>query len=176
VNRAEKDQEISELRESLLAAPFLVLYDYRGSNVPQVESLRKAVGAAGLKYRVVKNTLCQKAIEGTDLEPLSGRFTGMTGVLFSGEDASATAKLVKAQLRENAVFVVRAGFFDGTVLDQKGVEGVADLPSREQLLANLLATLQAGPRQVLNVLQAPARDLVYVLSNYAAKLESGEAA
>jgi large subunit ribosomal protein L10 len=71
---------------------------------------------------------------------------------------------------------VKAGFFDGDILDPVGVKAVASLPSREELLVMLLRTLQEGPRQVLGVLQAPARDLLYLLKNYETKLADEQVA
>jgi large subunit ribosomal protein L10 len=68
---------------------------------------------------------------------------------------------------------VRGGYFDGDVIKGDKILAVADLPSKEQLLSTLLATIQEGPRQVLGVIQGPARDLLYVLNNYASKLEEG---
>jgi large subunit ribosomal protein L10 len=119
----------------------------------------------------VKNTLCERAVEGTDKEKLGAHFRGNIAVLFSGSDPIAAAKLLKDQLKDSEKFTVKAGFFDGDVLDMKGVEGVAGMASREDLLSQLLATVQAGPQQILGIIQAAPRDLLYVLNNYAAKLE-----
>ena len=171
MNRTDKAQFVDEMQGRFAEAPFVVLTDFSGSTVAQMDALRRACEPAGLHYRVVKNTLCKRAVAGTELEPLAEHFSGPVGVLFSGEDPSAAAKLLKAQLKENENLEVKAGFFEGTVLDEKGVLAVADLPSREELLVMLLQTLLAGPRQVLGVMQAPARDLLYLLKNYEAKLE-----
>jgi large subunit ribosomal protein L10 len=107
----------------------------------------------------------------TDLASLAEHFKGNIGVFFSGEDPTAAAKLFKERRKENDKLVCRAGFFEGTLLDEAGVELVATLPSREELLVTLLRTIQEGPRQILGVMQGPARDLLYLLNNYAAKLE-----
>lgn len=171
MNRTEKAEFVAQMEAQFAAAPFVVLTDYTGSTVAQMDSLRRACEPGGLSYRVVKNTLCKRAVAGTEFEPLAEHFRGPIGVLFSSEDPSAAAKLLKAQLKDNENLAVKAGFFEGTILDEKGVLAVADLPSREELLTMLLRTIQEGPRQILGVMQAPARDLLYLLKNYEAKLE-----
>ena len=93
-------------------------------------------------------------------------------MIISGDDPAAAAKVFKEQAATNDKLSAKAGFFDGDVVMAKDVPSLADLPSREQLLATFLQTVLAGPRQVLGVIQAPARDLLYLLNNYANKLES----
>ena len=171
MNREHKVQIVEDIRERCVEAPFLALTDFKGSTVEQMNSLRRACEAQGVQYRVVKNTLSRRAVVGTDLEGLNEFFTGNIGILISGEDPIAAAKLLKAQVKENPNLEVRAGFFEGDVLDDKGTLAIAELPSREELLVSLLRTLQEGPRQILGVIRGPARDLLYLLSNYATKLE-----
>ncbi|MCO4746327.1 MAG: 50S ribosomal protein L10 [Proteobacteria bacterium] len=171
MNRTDKAEFVDQMRGQFAEAPFVVLTDFTGSTVAQMDAIRRACEPAGLHYKVVKNTLCKLAVSGTELEPLAEHFRGPIGVLFSGEDPAAAAKLLKGQLKDNENLAVKAGFFEGTVLDEKGVLAIADLPSREELLSTLLRTIQEGPRQILGVLQAPARDLLYLLKNYEAKLE-----
>lgn len=171
MNREQKAAFIEDIKGRMEVAPFVVLADFKGSTVDQMNALRRACEPSGAHFRVVKNTLCKRAIAGTDAEVLSEHLAGNVGMLFSGEDPIATAKMFKAQLKENKNLVVKAGFFEGDVLDEKGVVAVADLPSREDLLVSLLRTIQEGPRQILGVIRGPARDLLYLLQNYARKLE-----
>jgi len=171
VNREEKAQMIDELHQRFSAGPLVVLTDFRGSTVPQMDKIRRKCEPAGLYFRVVKNTLAVRALEGTGKEDLAGHFVGNVGLIVSGEDPIAAAKFVRQYAKENENITIKAGYFDGDILDKKSLLAVADLPSKEELQATLLATLQAGPRNLLGILQAPARDLLYLLSNYAAKLE-----
>jgi len=171
MNRDEKVDVVEDLRGRFEASPFVILANFQGSDPIQMDAIRKKFHPVGVHFRVVKNTLARRAIVGTEKSSLEEHFKGNTGVIFSGEDAQGTARLFKELLRENDKLVTKAGFFDGTLLDGKGVAAVADLPSREQLLGSLLGTLQAAPRQVLGILQAPARDLVYLLGNRADQLE-----
>ena len=171
MNREQKAQIVDDIRARLEETPFLALTDFQGSTVAQMDALRRACEEKGVSYQVVKNTLSKRAIEGTDLEGLREHFTGNIGLLIAGEDPIAAAKLLKAQLKDNPNLELRAGFFEGDVLDEKKTLAVAELPSREELLVTLLRTLQEGPRQILGVIRGPARDLLYLLSNYAKKLE-----
>lgn len=173
MNVEQKAQFIDEMRGRFERSPLVVLADFKGITVKDLDRVRRTCEAQGVHFQVVKNTLCVRALTGTDKEKLADHFRGNIAVLFSTDDPIATAKLLRTQIREVEKLQFKAGFFDGEVLDERGLDVVADSPSKEQLLAMLLGTVQAAPRQVLNVIQAPGRDVLNVLSNYAAKLESG---
>jgi large subunit ribosomal protein L10 len=174
VNRAQKAEFIEDVRGRFEAAPLVVLTDFKGSTVAQMDALRRSLEEAGGQFQVVKNTLSRIAVAETEMAPLAEHFRGNVGVVFAGEDPIAVAKSFRDQVKANDKLQVKAGFFEGDVLDATGVAAVADLPSREELLAKLLQTIQEGPRQVLGVIQGPARDLLYLLRNYESKLEDGE--
>src|SRR5687768_9091577 len=153
MNREQKVEQVSDLHKRFTATPFVVLADFKGSTVAQMDSLRRSCEKGGVHFRVVKNTLAVRALEGTGKEGLADHFRGNIGVLIANEDPVGTAKLVGKYAKENAKILVRAGYFEGDLLDQKGVAAVAELPSKEELQSKLLATLQAGPRDLLGVLQ-----------------------
>ena len=171
MNREQKAQFVEELHGRLSSTPFVILTSYKGSTVAQMDALRRACEPAGVHFQVVKNTLAVRALEGTGMEPLADHFKGPIGVLIAGEDAVAAAKTYNAQAKTNDKLEVKAGFFDGEILDAKATTAVADMPSKEELQAKMLATLLAAPRQVLGILQAAPRDLLYLLRNYERKLE-----
>jgi len=170
MNRAQKAEVVEALKGNFSQAPFVVLTDWVGSTVEEMDKLRRSCGPVGSTFRVVKNTLCRRALAGTEMEALSEVLAGNIGVLFSGEDPIASAKAFKAHAKENPKLEVRGGFFEGEILGAEATLAVAELPSREELQVTLLRTLQEGPRQVLGVIQGPARDLLYVLNNHAANL------
>tara|TARA_Y100000589_G_C26933199_1_gene539212 strand:- start:33 stop:569 length:537 start_codon:yes stop_codon:yes gene_type:complete len=178
MSRSEKASIVDGLSSRLETAPFVALADYRGISVAEVTDLRAKFKDAGVHYEVIKNKLAKRAIEGTDMESLSELLQGMTTWIISGEDPIAAAKLLKAETKElvkDEKFTIKGGFFDGELIDSKGVSDVAELPSKDELFAMLLGLLQKGPQQVLGVVQAPARDLVTLLKNYEAKLaDAGE--
>lgn len=174
MNREQKTEFIQELHERFRASPFLVLTDFAGVTVAQLQSVRKAAAPAGATYQVVKNTLARRAVEGTDKSALKDHFKGNIGVIISGDDLVATAKMVKQTAKDTEKFVIKGGILEGEVLTPDQVVAIADMPSKEDLLSSLLATLQAGPQQAVSVIQAPIRDLLYLLSNRASQLESVE--
>jgi large subunit ribosomal protein L10 len=171
MNRTDKEQFVSEIKGRFQVSPLVILSDWKGSTVDQMNELRRACEPVGIHFQVVKNTLCKRALQDSELASLAEHFKGNIGVFFSGEDPTAAAKLYRDSKKKNGKLVCRAGFFEGTLLDAAGVEAVASLPSREELMVTLLRTIQEGPRQVLGVIEAPARDLLYLLNNYAAKLD-----
>jgi large subunit ribosomal protein L10 len=171
VNREQKAAFVEEVRDRFANAPLVILTDWKGSTVAEMDALRRACEPAGAQFQVVKNTLCRRAVEGTSHEALAPHFKGNIGILFAGDDPIAAAKVYRAQKKENDKLICRAGYFEGDLLDDKGVDAVADLPSREELLVTLLRTIQEGPRRILGVIRGPARDLLYLLNNYAKKLE-----
>lgn len=176
MNREEKKQLAEALRSDIEGAALVALVDYRGVTVEEISTVRRKFEALGVKYVVAKNSIVKKIIEGTEREELGSHLNGMTGLIISGEDAVSAAKSITEVTKEfkDKKFILKGGFFDGDVIDAKGVAFVSTLPSKEELLTTLLRTIQEGPRQVLGVIQGPARDLVTILKNYEHKLESGE--
>lgn len=172
MNRTEKSEFVTEIKGRFERAPLVILTEWIGSNVDQMNKFRRGGEALGVHFEVVKNTLCRRAIAGTPHEGLAPYFKGNVGVLFSGDDPIAAVKFYKDSIRENEKFAPRGGWYEGEIFDQKAVLSVADMPSKAQMLAQVLGLLQAGPRSILYVVQAPGRDLLNVLSNHASKLEA----
>lgn len=174
MNRTEKAENVAELSARVQGVPLLLFADYRGISVSRISALRKALKDNGAEYRVVKNTLLRRAVAGTPKEGVGSLLSGMTGVVMSGDDPIATAKALREMIKDlqkEEKFVIKGAWFDGDVIQGPDALKVADLPSREELLSVLLRTIQEGPRQVLGVIQGPARDLLYLLKNYERKLE-----
>jgi large subunit ribosomal protein L10 len=174
--RSEKLEIINQLKTQLEESALIALVNFKGITVEEVNKVRRTFEAAGVQYVVRKNKLVLKAIDGTEKQGLNQYLQGMTGLIFSGDDGIAAAKVIRDTVKEfkGKTFVLKGGFFDGDVIDGKTVEKVADLPSKEELLSTLLRTLQEGPRQVLGVIQGPARDLVNLLKNYENQLTEAE--
>lgn len=171
MNRQQKIETVQNLASQFEASPFVAFVDYRKVTVAEIDQVRRDCEAKDLRYLVAKNTFIRKAVEGTEKEILAEAefLQGMTGIIFSGEDAIASAKVVRELVKTFAKkdkFTVKGGFFDGESLNVKGVDQVADFLGRDDLLALMLRTLQEGPRQAIGVIQAPARDLLYLLRNY----------
>ena len=129
MNRTQKEAHVAELRAKLTAAPFLALADYRGVEVSEINKFRRTLGAKGIEYLVIKNTLAKRALAGTDMESVTDGLAGMTGWVISGEDPIDAAKTLKSIIKElkfkkNEKFVLKRGYFDGAVMDGAAVEKV----------------------------------------------------
>ena len=169
MNREQKSVVVNGLRSQLSAAPFVLLTEFRGTTVADVTRLRRELEKNGMRFQVVKNTLARRALGSVGVTGLDGHLKGMTGIVLSSPDGVGSA--LRDMLKPYNTIQVRAGFFDGTVITADPVKVVSEMPGREELLASLLGTLQAGPQQLVSVLAAPGRDLVQLLANYANKLE-----
>jgi large subunit ribosomal protein L10 len=163
MNRAEKEAEVAFLREALQRVESVVLASVKGLNMTQVTDLRRRLQQAGVKMRVVKNTLAKKAIEGSDLAALQGDFKGETAIVWSNDDAVSPAKVTQSFKKDCEKFAIKAGFTGGQRLDQAGVETLSKLPSLDELRAQLLGTIKAVPAKLLAQVQAPAQQIVGVL-------------
>jgi large subunit ribosomal protein L10 len=170
MNRSEKAAVVDSFGQSASAVPFIVVTEFRGTTVAEINQLRRDLEKNGMRFRVIKNTLARRAFGQAGIAGLDGHLKGMTGIVLSSPDGNKSAKVLRDLLAPLKTVQVRAGFFDGGVLEGDAVKVVAELPGREELLGMLLATLQEGPRQLVSVVQAPARDLLQLLKNYENKL------
>lgn len=164
MDRNEKAQQVSHIKDYWTNVMSVVLVDYRGVNVPTVTAIRDEFRKAGCQYRVLKNTLVRIAIEGSPLEPMSRFLEGPTALIWSNESASLPAKVATKIARENPKFVIKGGYFDGQALDVKGVEGLSTMPGKDELRAMMLMTLLAAPTDLVRTLAAGATNFVYVLA------------
>jgi large subunit ribosomal protein L10 len=168
MDRATKEAAVEELKGKLAKVTSIVVADYRGLDVPTVTGLRDQFRKVGCEYRVYKNTLVKRAIAGTPIEPLGKYFEGTCAVIFSYESPSAPAKVAttfaKAQEKGLEKFKVKAAYFEGTVLDEKGVEGLAAMPGKDELRAKLLATFQAPAAGLVRTIAAGPMSFMYLLA------------
>ena len=174
-----KKEQVALIKDHFQRATTAVFLDFSGVDVEQVTSLRTQFRKAGVDYRVVKNTLIKLAIKDTsfDSEDVSGRLKGQTGVAWSYEDPSAAAKVVKAFRAVNDAnkkLNVKFGVIEAKVMPGEEVETVlATMPGKDEIRAQLLATLQAPAQNLVQLLQAPAQNLAYALDAYRKQLEEG---
>ncbi|HVC23131.1 MAG TPA: 50S ribosomal protein L10 [Candidatus Dormibacteraeota bacterium] len=166
-----KQKQVADLKEKLGRMRSAVLSDYRGLTVAQSEELRASLRAAGVDYLVLKNTLARRAGEEAGLGELTPQLVGPTAIAISYEDISAPARLLIEYARANRrTDMVRGGIAEGQVLSPSEVRQLADLPSREVLIAQLLGVLEAPVSQLAGLLEAPTRDLVGLLDAQAQAL------
>lgn len=163
MDRTQKEAVVAELREKFQGAQAAILGEYRGLTVARSDKLRRALEKEGATFRVVKNTLAHLAVEGTEFEVLKDAFKGPLGVVLAYKDAVAAAKVVDAFAKENPLFVVKGGALGGKLLSAADIEALSKLPSREQLLGQLVGVMVAPIRNLLGVLTGVPRSFVQVL-------------
>jgi large subunit ribosomal protein L10 len=171
----EKVEAVEALRTRLDGVNAVVLTEYRGLTVQQISELRKQLKAVSAQYKVVKNRLAKLAVSTSGLEPLARHLTGPTGMVVSREDPVAVAKTLQTFIRTNQQLTIKAGFVDGQVLAPEEVRALADLPSKEVLRAHLVGAIQGPLAQLVGLVAAPQRELVYILEQRAAQQDAGAA-
>ncbi len=164
MNRSSKEQVVAELSEKLAGSTAAFLADYRGLGVEKLNQLRRELQNAGAEYRVVKNTLLRRASKGTGVECLDDQFEGPTAIALAGDDPVAPAKVLNDFAKANEKFQLKAAALEGKVLSPADIRALADLPSREELLAKMLGSINAPVSNFVGVLAAIPRSLVQVLA------------
>lgn len=172
-----KQAVVVQLKEQLESAKGVVLTSYKGLTVAQDTELRRELREAGVSYHVVKNTMLRIAAKEAGIEGIEEHLEGTTAFAFSKEDAVAPAKVIcgfikKNKLEDAEVLTVKVGMVEGKVIGVDEVKALAALPSREELIAKLLGSMNAPISNTVNVLQGVIRNAVYVLDAIRAQKES----
>ena len=138
-----KQPIVAEISEAIKEAQSVVLVDYRGLTVEQDTSLRKQLREAGVTYKVYKNTMMNFAFKGTDFEQLAPYLEGPSAVAISTTDATAPARILAKFAKDAKALEIKAGVVEGTVYDANGMQAIAAIPSRDELISKLLGSLQS---------------------------------
>lgn len=168
MSRAQKKAEVEVLNQRFSSDELVVVAHYQGLTVTELTELRSALRAEGASFKVTKNSLAKLALKGTRFEQLEGMFSGQTGVATS-QDPVAAAKVAHKFAKSNDKLVILGGALGEMILDAKGVEAIAKLPSLDEIRSKLVGLLQAPATKLAGLLQAPARDLVGVTKAYGEK-------
>ena len=150
----QKKQVVADLTERLNSSIAGVIVDYKGINVADDTALRKELREAGVEYTVVKNTLLKLAIANTELAGLDSVLEGTTAIATSADDYVAAARILNKFADTQKNFEIKNGFIDKEVIDVAKITGLAKLPSREVLLANVLGAFQAPISAFARAIQA----------------------
>ncbi len=150
----QKKEIVTGLVETLKNAQAGVLVDYRGLTVEEDTNLRRKLREAGVEYKVVKNTLTRFAAKEVGLEGLDAELNGPTSLAVSATDPVAPAKVIADFAKENECLKIKAGFLDGNVITLDEVKTLANTPSRETLIANIMGSLNAPISNLVRTLQA----------------------
>ena len=140
---AQKQQIVAELAEQLKASTAGVLVNYQGITVDDDTKMRKALREAGVKYMVVKNSLTGRACDEVGFGDMKQYLSGMTAIAIGADDPVAPAKVLKEYAEKVESFSILAGYLDGKVIDAKTVEALADIPSKEVLIAKFLGSIKS---------------------------------
>ncbi len=173
--RPEKAGKVAELKDLLSSSKGAVLVDYCGLTVAEDTELRSKMREAGVKYMVAKNTFIRIAAKEAGIEGLDAYLEHNTAVAFSAEDPVAPAKILNDFSKNHKALEIKAGILDGKVIALDEVKALAELPSREELLAKLVGSMQAPISGLVNVLQGTIRNFVYTLEAVRQKKEQESA-
>lgn len=173
LKRHEKETLVETLKGDFGRSPHAILIDFTGITVPAVTEFRRKVRQSGAHYRVVKNTLAVRALEGTPLAGLKDKFETTTAIAYCHNDPVALAKVVVAFSKDHPQIVVKSGVVSGSqMLDAEGVKALSTMPSLPELRSTLLGVLKAPSAKLVRLLSTPAQQMVRVLKAHEEK-ESG---
>ena len=164
MNKQTKEALVAEFAEKLKSAKAAFLADYRGLNVEQANALRRKLQTIGVEYRVIKNTLLRLAAKDTDVACLDEHLVGPTAIALATEDPVAPAKALVEFAKQNNVFELKAGMLNGKLLAAADIKALAELPSREELIAKMLGSMSAPATNFVGVQAAVPRSFVQVLA------------
>ncbi len=162
--RPDKVATVQEVKSKVDGTSTAVVTEYRGLTVAEISSLRKQLRTLGADYKVFKNTLVLRAIAGTSVEPIGEFLQGPTAIAFVDGDVSAVAKALRDFAKESPLLVVKGGVVDGKPLTVKELTALADLPSRDVLLAQLAGLIASPLRSFAGLLKAVPQNFAYGLS------------
>jgi large subunit ribosomal protein L10 len=172
--RPEKTDIVSDLSEKLNRSPFVLVTDYQRMNVNHFADLRVRLAASGAEVHVVKNSFLKRAMTASGLPDVADRLTGQTAIVTGQKDVAPVAKILKLFAAEFKIAAVKIGVVDKSVLSTEEVETLAELPSREVLLGQLLGLLLSPATQLVRVLNEPGSAFARLLNARASKMPAPE--
>lgn len=178
VTKAKKSQLIEKLSSDLKQANHVIVGSFQKLKVSQDFELRKTVRGAGAKYRVVKNTLAERAAKGTPAEQVLKDLAGVTSIAITAGDPVALAKALAKYAKDNPEFTFKAGVVEGRVISIKEIQALATMPSKEEIYSKLLFLINAPAQRLVTVMNAVGRNLAVVVDQAVKenKFKAGEAA
>ena len=163
MDRAQKNESLGEIKESFKNVSSVIIADYRGITVPVVTAMRAEFRKAGCHYRVLKNSLVKIAVKGSNLEPISQLMVGTTAVIWSNEVPQSPAQIALKWAKDEPKFVIKGGFYEGQLLDAKGVDALAKMPGKNEIRASMLMTFLAAPQSFVAQLAAAPQNFAYLI-------------
>jgi len=163
MDRDEKKKQAEGLHEELKKGRGVIFSGFQGITVAQDFELRRKIAGAGARYKVMKNSLIERAALGTPVEPVAQKLAGTTSVAFTETDPVALARVLTEYAKENPVLTFKCGVVEGRVVSLADLTALATLPSKEQLLSKVLFLFNSPAQRVASTLSGVARKLAYVI-------------
>jgi large subunit ribosomal protein L10 len=176
MDRDQKKKSAEELHAELMKARGVILSGFQGITVAQDFELRRKVAKAGARYKVVKNTLIERAAKGTTVEPIAGKLAGTTSLACTDTDPVTLAKVLTEYAKENPILTFKSGVVEGRVINLADLMSLATLPSREELFAKVLFLINSPAQRVAMTLAGVARNLACVIQQGVKEGKFGEKA
>ncbi len=167
-----KEAEVAEIQEKIEKSQSVMFLDYRGLNVAEVTELRNKMRAAGVEYKVIKNTMIRRAAEKAGIEGLDDVLEGPTAVAFGYADPVAPAKILVDFIEDTKKTNLKGGVLAGKAMSEAEIKNLASLPSKEELIAKMLGSLNAPITGLVMALSCIPRNLVYALNAIKEKKEA----
>lgn len=174
LTRAQKQEQVDDLKDKFGRATSIFVADYRGVSVPEINELRSKLregGSEDYEYRVTKNSLLRRAVDGTDAAVLMEHFQGPTAIAISYGDPVSLAKVLVDYEKDKEPFELKGGFLDGKALDTGEIATLATLPSLEQLRGKLVGLLQAPATKLVRLLNEPGSQIARLVEARRSSLE-----
>ena len=167
---------VDEIKDKIENSHSIVLVNYRGLNVEEVTELRAKYREAGVDYKVYKNTMMRRAFEELGHDEIGEFLKGPSAIAFGTEDPVSPAKITADFVKDHEALEIKAGFMDGAVMDQKAIEDLAKLPSKEELIGKFLGGLNSPLQGMVNVMNGSLKGFVVALNAIAEKKKEEETA
>jgi large subunit ribosomal protein L10 len=164
VTKARKVEQVEKLSAELAKASHMIVGTFSKLKVSQDFELRKSVRAAGARYRVVKNTLAERAAQGTAVEAVMKDLAGVTSIAYTEGDPVALAKVLARYAKDNPEYSFKAAVVEGRAITVAEIEALATMPSREEVLSKLLFLISAPAQRLVTAMNAVGRDLAVVVN------------
>lgn len=164
VSRAKKIEQVQELSQEFKKVNSAVVATFTKLTVTQDFELRKSIHGAGAKYRVIKNTLAERAAKGTKVEEALKNLEGVNSIAYTEGDPVALAKALSKYVKDNPEFTLKLGVLEGRVISTKEIQALATMPSREEIYSKLLFLMNAPAQRLVTVMNAVGRDLAVVVN------------
>lgn len=167
-----KVEKLQTVKDSVVKAKVAIAVDFKGLSVAEITRLRRQLQAEGADITVVKNTLAKLAVKDTEFEPIGELLVGPAAIAFGFDDQVAPAKVIAKFIKETKKGVIKGGVLDGALLSPEQVKALADLPSREELIAKMLGSMNSPATGLVSCVSGVARALVIAMDGVRKQKES----